>query len=55
MGPTRSQPGAPVVHVYAFSLFAAIDVWRVPLEWTRRSLDEVIEGLETGRHRELGA
>jgi len=52
-GPDSSPPGAPVVHVYAFSFFAVLDVWRVPLAWMRRSLGDVIESLESRRQREL--
>jgi hypothetical protein len=54
-GPDSPRPGTPVVHVYAFSLFAAIDVWRVPLELMRRSLDDVIGAIESRGHRELEA
>jgi hypothetical protein len=49
------RPGTPLVRVYAFALFAGIDVWRVPLAWLKRSIGDVIEGIETGKHRELSA
>jgi hypothetical protein len=49
------RPGTSLVRVYAFALFAAIDVWRVPLAWLKRSIDDVIDGIQSGRHRELGA
>ena len=48
-------PGSPLVRVYAFALLAGIEVWRVPLAWLKRSIGDVIEGIETGRHKELGA
>jgi hypothetical protein len=54
-GPDTTRPGAPVVHVYAFSLFSAIGVWRVPFAWMRRSLEDVIAGLESRREKELEA
>ena len=50
-----AQPGTPLVRVFAFSLFAGIDVWRVPIAWAQRSWDEVIRGIESGAHRELEA
>jgi hypothetical protein len=50
-----ARPGTPLVRVYAFSLFAGIDVWRVPLAWLKRSIGDVIEGIESGRHKELSA
>ena len=49
------RPGTPLVKVYAFGLLAGIDVWRVPLAWLRRSIGEVIDGIESGRHTELSA
>ena len=47
------RPGTPLVRVYAVSLFAGIDVWRVPLAWLKRSIGDVIDGIENGKHREL--
>jgi hypothetical protein len=49
------QPGTPLVRVYAFGLFAGIDVWRVPVSWTQRSWRQVIKGIRAGEHRELEA
>ena len=49
------RPGTPIVRVYAFALFAGIDVWRVPLTWLKRSIGDVIDGIEKGKHRELQA
>ena len=46
-------PGTPLVRVRALSLFAGIDLWRVPSAWTQRSWREVIEGIRKGEHREL--
>jgi uncharacterized protein DUF1707/cell wall-active antibiotic response 4TMS protein YvqF len=47
------RPGTPLVRVLAISLFAGIDVWRVPLAWTQKSWREVIRGIRAGSHREL--
>jgi hypothetical protein len=49
------RPGSPLVRVYAISLFAGIDVWRVPLAWTERKWREVIKGIRSGQHKELGS
>jgi hypothetical protein len=49
------RPGTPLVRVHAYALFAGIDVWRVPLEWARRTLGQVIRGIEKGEHKELPA
>jgi hypothetical protein len=46
-------PGTPIVRVYALGLFAGMDVWRVPAEWAKRALGEVIRGIEKGKHREI--
>jgi len=46
-------PGTPLVRVYAFGVFAGMDVWRVPLAWATRTLGEAIKGIERGEHREL--
>lgn len=48
------QPGTPLVRVFAISVFAGIDVWRVPIEWTQKTWREVIRGIRTGAHKELG-
>ena len=47
------RPGTPLVRVFAVSLFAGIDVWRVPLAWTQKTLRQVIRGIEEGGHKEL--
>ncbi len=49
------RPGTPLVRVFAFSLFAGIDVWRVPLAWTQKTWREVIRGIRSGAHKELEA
>jgi hypothetical protein len=50
-----ARPGTPLVRIFAVSLFAGIDVWRVPLAWTERSWREVIRGIRKGGHKELEA
>jgi len=47
------RPGTPLVRVFAISVFAGIDVWRVPLAWTQRTWREVIRGIRSGSHKEL--
>jgi hypothetical protein len=47
------RPGTPLVRVTAISVFAGIDVWRVPLAWARKTWSEVIRGIRAGAHREL--
>jgi hypothetical protein len=49
------RAGTPLVRVYAISLFAGIDVWRVPLAWSERKWREVIKGIRSGQHKELGS
>ncbi|SRR6266550_8638883 len=49
------RPGTPLVRVIAVSVFAGIDVWRVPIAWTQRTWREVIRGIRSGKHKELGA
>src|SRR5207249_3060668 len=49
----RPQPGTPLVRVFAVSLFAGIDVWRVPIAWMHKPWREVIRGIRSGEHREL--
>jgi hypothetical protein len=49
------RPGAPVVRVVAVSLFAGVDLWRVPRTWRQRPFRDVIRGIRSGAHRELGA
>jgi len=43
--------GAPLVRVSTFSMFAGIDVWRVPVAWADRSWDDVIDGIRSGAHK----
>jgi hypothetical protein len=45
--------GTPLVRVFALSLFAGIDVWRVPIAWTHKTWREVIRGIRAGDHKEL--
>jgi Domain of unknown function (DUF1707)/Cell wall-active antibiotics response 4TMS YvqF len=49
------QPGTPLVRVFAVSIFAGIDVWRVPIAWTEKTFREVIRGIRRGAHKELEA
>lgn len=48
-------PGTPLVRVFAVSIFAGLDVWRVPIQWTRKTFREVIRGIRSGAHKELEA
>src|SRR5262249_55455740 len=52
---TAPRPGTPLVRVYAVSLWAGMDVWRVPLAWSQRPWREVIKGIRRGEHKRLGA
>jgi Domain of unknown function (DUF1707) len=45
--------GTPLVRVFVISIFAGIDVWRVPIAWAQKSWGDVIQGLSSGRHKEL--
>jgi Domain of unknown function (DUF1707)/Cell wall-active antibiotics response 4TMS YvqF len=47
------HPGTPLIRVFAFSMFAGIDVWRVPGTWAQRTFKEVIRGIRAGTHKEL--
>jgi hypothetical protein len=49
------SPGTPLVRVWALSLFAGIDVWRVPIAWTQKTWREVIRGIRSGAHKEIQA
>jgi len=49
------RPGTPLVRVYAVSLWAGIDVWRVPLAWSQRTWRQVIRGIRSGEHKQLNA
>jgi hypothetical protein len=51
--PPRS--GTPLVRVFAFSILAGIDVWRVPIAWADRGWRDVIRGIRSGAHKELAA
>jgi hypothetical protein len=46
--------GTPLVRVFVISIFAGIDVWRVPIAWAQKSWGDVIRGMSSGRHKELG-
>jgi hypothetical protein len=46
-------PGTPLVRVVAVSIFAGIDVWRVPADWAQKTWREIIRGIRKGAHREL--
>ncbi|MGZ4351912.1 MAG: DUF1707 SHOCT-like domain-containing protein [Gaiellaceae bacterium] len=48
-----ARPGTPLVRVVALSIFAGLDVWRVPVEWRDRTWREVIKGIRRGENREL--
>ena len=45
------RPGTPLVRIYAFSLFAGVDVWLVPRSWASRTWREIIRGIRRGEHR----
>lgn len=47
------RAGTPLVRVFAISVFAGIDVWRVPIAWAQKTWREVIRGIRAGSHREL--
>lgn len=47
------RAGTPLVHVFAVSVFAGIDVWRVPIAWAQKTWREVIRGIRASSHREL--
>jgi hypothetical protein len=49
------KSGTPLVRVFAISVFAGIDVWRVPIAWTQKTWREVIRGIRSGAHKELRA
>jgi hypothetical protein len=49
------HPGTPLVRVWAVSIFAGIDVWRVPIAWTQKTWREVIRGIRSGAYKELEA
>jgi cell wall-active antibiotic response 4TMS protein YvqF len=52
-GDPPPRPGTPLVRVYALSLWAGIDVWRVPVAWAERTLTQVIRGIRKGEHKRL--
>jgi hypothetical protein len=52
---TPPRAGTPLVRVTAVSLWAGIDVWRVPHEWSQRKWREVIRGIRKGEHKQLEA
>jgi hypothetical protein len=45
--------GMPLVRVLAFGAFVGFDLWRVPVEWAKRTWSEVIKGIRHGEHKEL--
>jgi hypothetical protein len=45
--------GTPLVRVFVISIFAGIDVWRVPIAWAQKSWGDVIQSLSSGKHKEL--
>ena len=47
------RAGTPLVRVFAVSVFAGIDVWRVPIEWADRTWRQIIRGIRGGAHKEL--
>jgi hypothetical protein len=47
------RPGTPLVRVFAVSIFAGIDVWRVPIAWADQTWREVIRGIRSGANKEL--
>ena len=47
------RPGTPIVRVFALSIFAGIDVWRVPIAWAQRSWRDVIRGIRSGANGRL--
>jgi Domain of unknown function (DUF1707)/Cell wall-active antibiotics response 4TMS YvqF len=49
------RAGTPLVHVVAVSLWAGIDVWRVPLAWSEKKWRDVIKGIRRGEHKALGS
>jgi len=49
------RPGTPLVRVFALSLWAGLDVWRVPVAWASRTLDQVIKGIEGRERKQLKA
>jgi len=49
------RPGTPLVRVHALSLWAGLDVWRVPVAWAGRTLGQVIKGIERGERKQLEA
>ena len=49
------RPGMPLVRVVAVSIFAGVDVWRVPIAWSQKTWREIIRGIRAGSHKELEA
>lgn len=48
------HPGTPLMRVFVVSLWAGIDVWRIPHAWSERKWDDVIKGIRSGEHKQLG-
>jgi hypothetical protein len=49
------RAGAPLIRVFAFSLWAGLDVWRVPVAWGERTLTQVIDGVRKAERKQLEA
>ena len=49
------QPGTPLVRVFALSLFAGVDVWRVPISWADKTWRRGHPRHPAGAHKELKA
>jgi hypothetical protein len=49
------RQGTPLVRVFALSLGAGLDVWRVPAAWARHTLSQVIKGIESRERKQLGS
>jgi len=49
------RPGTPLVRVFAISLWAGIDAWRVPIAWAQRKWRDVIKGIRNEEHKQIGA
>ena len=47
------RPGTPLVRVYALSLWAGIDVWRVSVGWAERTLRQVIGAIRKAERKQL--
>ena len=41
------------MRVFALSLWAGLDVWRVPLAWSQRTWRDLIKAIRRGEHKQL--